>query len=55
MELIPSDRPMATDLILEVDLTQAVVGAEEDEVARRLKAIETPELMRQHVRRVEPL
>ena len=55
MQLVAADRPVAANLILEVDLLPAVVGPEHDQVAGPLEAVETPELLSQYVGLVERL
>src|SRR5207245_9852535 len=54
-DFIDSDRPMRPNLVCEIDRLVAVIGAEHDQVARRVKGIQASQLLGKYVGRVEPL
>src|SRR2546421_9045380 len=55
MELVAPDRPVASNLVFEIYLLLPVIRAENDEIARNVKGIEPPELLREDFRLVESL
>ena len=46
---------MPPNLVFEIDLLVAVIGAEHDQVARRVKGVQACQLLGKYVGRVEPL